>query len=300
MDTKITITDLLAAKCQNRKITAVSCYDYTTAKLVSQTEVQMILVGDSAAQVMLGFDSTLPATMDFMVAITAAVRRGAPNVCLVADMPFLSYQVGINEAVKNAGRFVSEAGAQMIKIEASGAYLDVIKAVDDAGMAVMAHIGIRPQSISKIGRFKAEATTAEMAAELMSLAEQMVDAGASSLLVEGAAAEVAAIITERCEVPVIGCGSGPDCDGQILIAPDILGLTQGPGPKFAKSYGNLVDVTIKAFTDYAKEVESGQFPDKEHSYHYEVWRISAAAGIVKRLAVFMASPSEHSQICKKQ
>jgi len=162
MDTKITIADLLAAKRQNRKIVAVSCYDYTTAKLVSQTEVQMILVGDSAAQVVLGFDSTLPATMDFMVAITAAVRRGAPNVCLVADMPFLSYQVGKAEAVKNAGRFAAEAGVQMIKIEASGAYLDVIKAVSDAGMAVMAHIGIRPQSISKIGRFKAEATTAEM------------------------------------------------------------------------------------------------------------------------------------------
>ncbi len=217
MDTKITISDLLAAKRENRKIVAVSCYDYTTAKLVSQTSVQMILVGDSAAQAMLGFDSTLPATMDFMVAITAAVRRGAPNVYLVADMPFLSYPVSKSEAVKNAGRFVAEAGAQMIKIEASGAYLNTIKAVSDAGMAVMAHIGIRPQTISKIGRFKAEATTAEMALELIALAEQMIQAGASSLLIEGTAAEVAEIITQRCELPVIGCGSGPCCDGQILI-----------------------------------------------------------------------------------
>lgn len=267
MDTKITTADLAAAKCQNRKIIAVSCYDYTTAKLVSQTDVQMILVGDSAAQVVLGFDSTLPATMDFMVTITAAVRRGAPNVCLVADMPFLSYQVGVNEAVKNAGRFVTEAGAQMVKIEASEAYLDVIKAVSDAGMAVMAHIGIRPQTISKVGRFKAEATTADMALELIALAEQMVQAGASSLLIEGAAAEVAEIITKRSEVPVIGCGSGPGCDGQILIATDILGLTQGPSPKFAKSYSNLTDVTINAFTTYAKEVQIGQYPDKKHSYH---------------------------------
>ena len=267
MDTKITIADLLAAKRQNRKIIAVSCYDYTTAKLVSQTDVQMILAGDSACQVVLGFDSTLPATMDFMVAITAAVRRGAPNVYLVADMPFLSYQVGINEAVRNAGRFVIEAGAQMIKIEVSSAYLNVIKAISDAGMAVMAHIGIRPQSISKIGQFKAEATTAEMAAELVSLAEQMVNAGASSLLIEGTAAEVAEIITKRCEVPVIGCGAGPGCDGQILIAPDILGLTQGPSPKFAKSYSNLADAVIEAFKEYAKDVESGQFPDKGHSYH---------------------------------
>lgn len=267
MDAKITIADLLAAKRQKRKVTAVSCYDYTTAKLVSQTDVQMILVGDSAAQAVLGFDSTLPATMDFMVAITAAVRRGAPNVYLVADMPFLSYQVGIEEAVRNAGRFVAEAGAQMIKIEVSSAYLDVIKTVSDAGMAVMAHIGIRPQSISKMGKFKAEGTTAEMAAELVSLAEQMVNAGASSLLIEGAAAEVAEIITKRSEVPVIGCGSGPGCDGQILIAPDILGLGQGPSPKFAKSYGNAAEETIEAFKRYAKEVESGEFPDEGHSYH---------------------------------
>ena len=267
MNTRITITELLNAKRQNRKISAISCYDYNTASLISQTGVQMILVGDSAAQAVLGFDTTLPATMDFMVTITAAVRRGAPNVFLVADMPFLSYQVGIPEAIKNAGRFVSQAGAQMVKIEATSPYLDVIKAISDAGIAVMAHIGIRPQSISKIGRFKAEATTAEMAAELISLAEQMVNNGASSLLIEGTAAEAAGIITKRFEVPVISCGSGPDCDGQILIAPDILGLTQGPSPKFAKSYDKLAERTIKAFNDYADEVEKGSFPDTGHSYH---------------------------------
>jgi 3-methyl-2-oxobutanoate hydroxymethyltransferase len=219
--------------------------------------------------------------MDFMLAITAAVRRGAPNVYLVADMPFLSYQLGRTEAIRNAGRFVAEAGAQMVKIEASGADLDVVKAVSDAGIAVMAHIGIRPQSISKIGRFKAEATTAEMAAELVSLAQQMANGGAGSLLVEGAAAEVAEIITRRSEIPVIGCGSGPDCDGQILIAPDILGLTQGPSPKFAKSYGNLADETIKAFSVYCKEVQSGQFPDKEHSYHMKMGEFERLQELLK-------------------
>lgn len=281
MDTRITIAELIEAKCQNRKIAAVSCYDYTTARLVSQTDVQMILVGDSATQFMLGFDSTLPATMDFMVAITAAVRRGAANVFLVADMPFLSYQVGLNEAVKNAGRFAAEAGAQMLKIEASEAYLDVIKAVSDAGMAVMAHIGIRPQNISRIGRFKAEATTAEMAVELTALAEQMVQAGAASLLIEGTAAEVAEIITKRCKVPVIGCGSGPGCDGQILIAPDILGLTQGAGPKFAKSYDNLADSTIKAFAKYSEEVKGGQFPDRGHSYHMKAGELERLDKLLK-------------------
>lgn len=267
MNARITILDLLDAKRQGHKIVAVSCYDYITARLVCQAEVQMILVGDSAAQLVLGFDSTLPATMDFMVAITSAVRRGAPHIYLVADMPFLSYQLSKSEAVKNAGRFVTESGAQMVKIEASGAYLDIIKSVSDAGIAVMAHIGIRPQNISKVGRFKAEATTAEMALELIALGEQMVQAGAASLLLEGTAAEVAEIITQRSDVPVIGCGSGPGCDGQILIAPDILGLTQGPGPKFAKHYGNLADKTIRAMKEYSKEVSNNKFPDGGHSYH---------------------------------
>jgi 3-methyl-2-oxobutanoate hydroxymethyltransferase len=266
MTGRVTIADLNEARRQGHKIAAVSCYDYTTARLIAQTNVEMILVGDSAAQVILGHDSTLPATMDFMVAITAAVRRGAPNVCLVADMPFLSYQVGNAEAVKNAGRFAVESGVQMLKIEASSAYLDVIRAVSDAGMAVMAHIGIKPQSIGRIGRFRAEASTAEMAAELIALAGQMINSGAVSLLLEGVCTEVAQVITERCGVPVIGIGSGPGCDGQILIAPDILGLTQDPKPRFAKSYANLADATITAFTEYAKQVKAGQYPAAEHCY----------------------------------
>ncbi len=281
MATKITIAELLDAKRQNRQFAAISCYDYTTAKFISQTDVEMILVGDSAAQVVLGYDSTLPAKMDFMVTITAAVRRGAPNVFLVADMPFLSYQVGTSEAIKNAGRFVTEAGVQMVKIEASRAHLDVIKAISDAGIAVMAHIGIRPQSISKIGRFKAEATTAEMAAELINLAGQMVDHGSLTLLLEGTAAEVAEIITKRCEVPVVGIGSGPGCDAQILIAPDILGLTQGPGPKFAKSFGNLAKHTIEAFNAYAKEVQTGQYPDSAHSYHMKSGELEKLQELLK-------------------
>jgi len=267
MNKKITITDLAEAKQQNKKITAVSCYDYITASLAAQAQIEMLLVGDSAAQLMLGHDSTLPATMDFMVTITAAVRRAAPKAFLVADMPFLSYSLGKYEAVKNAGRFAVEAGADMIKIEACRSHLDVINAVSNAGMAVMAHIGIRPQSIGKLGKFKAEATTAEMAAELINTAKQMVDAGATALLIEATASEVAAIITESSEVPVISCGSGPDCDGQILVAPDILGLTQGRLPKFSNKYSNLAEITTKAFTDYAKDIKENKFPDKDHSYH---------------------------------
>ncbi len=267
MNNRLTISDMYEAKLKQQKIAAISCYDFTTAKLASETEIEMIIVGDSASQLILGFDSTLPVTMDFMVTITSAVRRGAPNVFLVADMPFLSYQVTIPDAIRNAGRFITECNVQMVKIEATSSQLDIIKAVSDAGIAVMAHIGIRPQSISKVGRFKAEATTAEMAAQLVNLSEQMVRAGASSLLLEGTAAEVAQIITQRSEVPVISCGSGPHCDGQVLVAPDITGLTRGNLPKFSKSYDNLAERTLKAFQQYSKEIKSNEYPDKNHSYH---------------------------------
>jgi len=252
MNNRITISDLHEKKLNNEKISAISCYDFITAKLISETNIEMIIVGDSASQLILGYDSTLPVTMDFMVTITSAVRRGAPNLFLVADMPFLSYQVTIPDAIRNAGRFITESGAQMVKIEATNAQLDVIKAVSDAGIAVMSHIGIRPQSISKIGRFKAEATTAEMAAQLINLSQLMVQAGASSILLEGTATEVSEIITKNIDVPVIGIGSGPGCDGQVLVAPDILGLTQGKGPKFVKKYENLSERTIKAFQEYVR------------------------------------------------
>jgi 3-methyl-2-oxobutanoate hydroxymethyltransferase len=267
MNGRVTIADLLTAKQERRPIAAVSCYDYTTARLLAQAPVDMILVGDSAAQLMLGFDSTLLATMDFMVAITAAVRRAAPNIYLVADMPFLSYHLSFAQAIRNAGRFVTETGAQMVKVEATAAYLDTIKAVSDVGIPVMAHIGILPQRIAAVGRFHAEATTAGRAVDLIDLAQQMQAAGASALLIEGTAAEVAQIITSQSEVPVISCGSGPGCDGQILVAPDILGLGGGHPPKFAKSYGDLGARFVEAFQKYVEEVKAGRFPDAEHSYH---------------------------------
>ncbi len=267
MDDRVTIADLYRAKQERRALVAVSCYDYTTARLVSQAQVDIILVGDSAAQLMLGHDSTLPATMDFMVAITAAVHRGAPNVYLVADMPFLSYQTSTADAIRNAGRFLTEAGAQMVKIETTAAHVETVRAVSDAGIAVMAHIGMRPQRISTMGRFRAEATTAEMGMELIDLAGRMVAGGASALLIEGTASEVAQLVTERCAVPVISCGSGAGCDGQILIAPDILGLSQGRFPKFAKAYADLGPRVVEAVKAYSDEVRARRFPDAEHSYH---------------------------------
>ncbi|MCU0915320.1 MAG: 3-methyl-2-oxobutanoate hydroxymethyltransferase [Planctomycetes bacterium] len=282
MNGRITIADLRTAKQQQRPIVAVSCYDYTTASLVSEAQVDMILVGDSAAQLVLGFDSTLPATMDFMVAITAAVCRGAPNVYLVADMPFLSYHTSIADAIRNGGRFLAEAGAQMVKIEATAAYVETVGAVSNAGIPVMAHIGLLPQRIAEKGRFRAEATTAEAGVALIDLAERMVNAGAGALLIEGTAAEVAQRITERTEVPVISCGSGASCDGQILIAPDILGLSAGHPPKFARDFGNLRAPTIQAFQAYAEHVRAGQFPDAEHSYHMKPGELQRLEGLLHR------------------
>ncbi len=288
MSARITIADLSRAKQERRAIVAVSCYDNTTARLVSQAGTDMILVGDSAAQFVLGFDSTLPASMDLMVVLTAAVRRGAPNVYLVADMPFLSYHIGVGEAIRNAGRFLIEAGAQMVKMEATTAHLDTIRAVSDAGIAVMAHIGIRPQRIGTVGRFRAEATTADMAMELIELAEQMVRAGAGMLLLEGVATEAARIITQQTSVPVISCGSGPDCDGQILVAPDILGLIEDKPPKFAKAYGDVGARSVEAFGKYAGEVRDRSFPDAEHSYHMK-------PGEVERLQELLGSRQRHGQ-----
>ena len=195
-------------------------------------------------------------------------------------MPILSYHISMAETIRNAGRFLAEAGAQMVKIEATGAHLATIRALSAAGIAVMAHVGIRPQRISTIGRFRAEATTAEIAMELISLAEQMVNAGASSLLIEAAASEVSQLITERTEVPVISCGSGPGCDGQILVAPDILGLAEGQSPKFAKAYADLSVRAVAALRQYAEAVKNRRFPDAEHSYHMKAGELQRLQGLL--------------------
>ncbi|MEN6308537.1 MAG: 3-methyl-2-oxobutanoate hydroxymethyltransferase [Anaerohalosphaeraceae bacterium] len=266
MKERITIMDFMAAKRQQKRFSAVSCYDYATARLVAAAGVEMILVGDSVAQMMLGHDSTLPVTMDFMVTLTEAVRRAAPQTYLVADMPFLSYQTCIADAVGNAGRFIQEAGAQIVKLEVKRSQLDIVRAVSDADIPVMAHLGIRPQSSVMKGALRAEGTTAEQAYELITLADEMVRAGASMILLEGTVREVAAMVTERVPVPVVSCGSGPDCDGQILIIHDILGLSEQP-PKFARAFASLAPTMSKALEKYARQVAAGRFPDDAHSYH---------------------------------
>ncbi len=273
MKNKTTLLDLYELKATGKKFSCLTCYDYTTAKIIADSKVEMLMVGDSAAQIVLGYPTTLPVGMDFMVAITAGVRRAAPNKILVADMPFLSYQVSISNAIENAGRFVTEAGADIIKIEASRVQIGVVKAVSDAGMSVMAHIGIRPQSISKMGRLKAQGVTAAEARELIELANDMIDAGATILLLEGSAREVAKIITENSSIPVLSCGSGPDCDGQVLVISDVLGLGDGNGPKFSKSFGEIGKAIRSAIDEYEKDVHNNSFPDDAHCYHMKTSEI---------------------------
>ena len=260
---KTTISILCKAKADGRKFSVVSCYDYTSAKLAAAAGVDVLLVGDSAAQFVLGFDNTLAVTMDFMIAITAAVRRAAPDNLLVADMPYEGCKKGTIETVKNAQRFVKEAGADIVKIEMVEADFDTIKAVIDTGVSVMPHLGIRPQS----GKYRAEGTTAEIAAEIIKSADKAYKIGAEMLLLEGTAREVAKIITQKLPIPVISCGSGPDCDGQVLVLPDILNLKEGPVPKFSKNFGDIGKASIDAIALYDRQIKQGGFPDDAHSYH---------------------------------
>lgn len=263
MAEKITISMLTEAKKNRKRFAVVSCYDYTSAVLSAAGGAEMILVGDSAAQFMLGYDSTLPVTMDFMVAITAGVRRAGTKFLLAADMPYLASQGSDEQVVKNAKRFIVEAGADIVKLEATAEQISTVRAMVDADVATMAHIGIRPQT----GIFKANATTAADAVELIKLADDMAEAGAAMLLLEGVTRRTAGVITKRLDVPVISCGSGPECDGQVLVLPDILNLLDGPKPKFAQSFGNVGNGIIDVVRQYCDQVRDGLCPDDEHSYH---------------------------------
>jgi 3-methyl-2-oxobutanoate hydroxymethyltransferase len=260
---KITVSTLCRLKTHGCKFSVVSCYDYTSAKLSVLAGVDVFIIGDSAAQFMLGFDSTLPATMDFMIAITAAVNRAGFEKLIIADLPYESCVAGAERMVSDSKRFIEEAGADVVKIETSVEQFDDLKAVIDAGIPVMPHLGIRPQT----GKYKAEGTTAQIASELIGFAEQGYNAGAQMLLLEGTAREVGKIITQKLPIPVISCGAGPDCDGQVLVLPDILNLKDGPMPKFSKSFADVGKVCIDAITEYDRQIKQNVFPDDSHSYH---------------------------------
>jgi len=254
---------------RGEKIVYLTAYDYLTAKMQERAGVDMILVGDSLGMVSLGYDTTFPVTMDDMIRHCQAVRRGAPNVFIVGDMPYMSYQASDELAIANAGRFVKEASMDCVKLEGGGPrILDRIRAINEAGIVVMGHIGLTPQFMGQIGGYKAQGRTAKTAMSIIRQAQLIEEAGAASILVEGVPAAVGKAITERAGIPVLGIGAGSHTDGQLLIYADMVGFYDDFTPKFVKKYANVGEVLTEAFRSYAQEVRGGKFPvDSEHTYN---------------------------------
>jgi 3-methyl-2-oxobutanoate hydroxymethyltransferase len=266
MAAKKSILDLRAMKERGEKAVWMTAYDAPTAACAEAAGLDMLLVGDSLGMCVYGFKDTLPVTMELCLEHTRAVRRGAPNTFIIGDMPFLSYQTGLPDAVRNAGRFLKEAGADAIKLEGGIRAAEAIQAIAAAGVVVFGHIGLTPQSSGQFGGFKAQGRTLASARLVVEDALAVQAAGAHALLIEAVAPEVTALIHDRLEIPVYGIGAGPLCDGQVLIVSDVLGIFQTFTPKFVKQYARLAEEMKRAFAEYAEEVRNGTFPGPEHVY----------------------------------
>jgi len=269
---RVTVPELLqrktlAAGSQNKKITCLTAYDYPTARLVDEAGVDVVLVGDSLAMVMLGHDSTLPLTLDEALHHTKAVRRGVARALVVADMPYGSYHGDISESLRNAIRFVKEAGAEAVKIEGGERRLELIARLTEAEIPVMGHIGLTPQSVNALGGYRVQGKTPNAAEQVLRDARAVEAAGAFSIVLEAIPRELAAEITKAVRIPTIGIGAGPDCDGQVLVLHDLLGLTFQNPPKFARRYANVGETILKAVREYCADVENGRFPTDAESYH---------------------------------
>ncbi len=263
---KITIQDFFKKKAEGKKITMLTAYDYPFAKIVDEAGIDGIIVGDSLGMVVQGLENTLPVTMDEMIYHTKLVSRAVQNTMVIGDLPFMSYQAGIGDAVKNAGRFLKEAGAAAVKIEGGAEVADQIRAMTRSDIPVMAHIGLTPQSIHRMGGYKVQGKTEESAKRLMEEAHIAEDAGAFSLLIEAVPMGLAERITKELSIPTIGIGAGPHCDGQVLVLHDVLGLFDRFLPKFAKRYADLKSEALKAIVTYKDEIEKGVFPSGEQSF----------------------------------
>ncbi|HXK60691.1 MAG TPA: 3-methyl-2-oxobutanoate hydroxymethyltransferase [Acidobacteriota bacterium] len=257
---KVRTTDLREMKARGQKITVLTAYDANMAHLLDSAGIDVLLVGDSVGNVVLGYDTTIPVTMEDMLHHTKAVVRGVSRALVVADMPFLSYQVSITEAVRNAGRFIQEAGAEAVKIEGGKGILDVVNRLVEIGIPVMGHLGLTPQSIHQLGGFRRQARDSESARLLLEDARALEEAGAFSIVLESIPDSVAAEVTAALRIPTIGIGAGPFCDGQVLVSSDAFGLYHGPVPSFVKQYANLREIIVTAAEEYAREVREGEFP----------------------------------------
>lgn len=263
---KNTVSTLLKQKQSGDKITMLTAYDYTTAKIIDECGVNAILIGDSLGMVMLGYENTLPVTMEDMIHHTAAVSRGAENAFIVADMPFMSYQVSVQEAVVNAGRLIKEGGANAVKLEGGAEVCDQIRAIVNASIPVVAHLGLTPQSVNAFGGFKVQGKSLDKAKKLIEDALMIQEAGACAVVLEGIPAKLADIITKKLFIPTIGIGAGNGCDGQVLVYQDMLGLTTGHTAKFVKRFADLGDMMRKGINDYITETKNTAFPSEEHTY----------------------------------
>jgi 3-methyl-2-oxobutanoate hydroxymethyltransferase len=266
---KVTPVDVQAMKKQGKRITMLTAYDYPMALLEDRAGIDIILVGDSLAMTVLGYENTLPVTMDEMIHHTKAVVRGAKHPLIIGDMPFMSYNSSEREAILNAGRFMKEAGADAVKLEGGASVKETVKAIVRGGIPVMGHIGLTPQTISMLGGFKVQGKDAQAAQKIIDDALALQDAGAFSVLLEAVPAPIAKMVTERLTVPTIGIGAGVYCDGQVLVVHDMLGLFDRFTPKFAKKYVNLSEVILKALDAYKEEVIKGEFPTDQHSFHID-------------------------------
>jgi 3-methyl-2-oxobutanoate hydroxymethyltransferase len=272
---KITVPDLLSRKFNsssgspetNKKIACLTAYDYPTARLLDEAGVEVLLVGDSLGMVVLGYDSTLPVTLEEMLHHVRAVRRGTKRALLVADMPYGSFHVSIDESIRNAIRLIKEGGAEAVKIEGGERRLELITRLVEAEIPVMGHVGLTPQSINALGGFHVQGKTTDAAKQLERDAKAVEAAGAFSVVLESVPRELAARITEKLRIPTIGIGAGPDCDGQVLVFHDLVGLTIGHSPKFARKYANLAAEISRAAETYCSDVQGGGFPSDAESYH---------------------------------
>ena len=263
---KNTVATFKKMKNEGTKISMLTAYDYSTAKLVDEAGINSILIGDSLGMVMLGYEDTLSVTMEDMIHHTAAVARGAKNALVIADMPFMSYEVSIEQAVINAGRLMKEGRANAVKLEGGVRVAEQIKAITKAGIPVCAHIGLTPQSVNAFGGFKVQGKTAEAAQQMIDDALAVQEAGAFAVVLECVPAKLAAIISEKLDIPTIGIGAGAGCDGQVLVYQDMLALFSDFKPKFVKHFGNIGPQMTAAFKAYDEEVKAGTFPSEEHPF----------------------------------
>ncbi|MFN1835862.1 3-methyl-2-oxobutanoate hydroxymethyltransferase [Balneola sp. MJW-20] len=263
---KITTQTVVDMKSKGEKISMLTAYDFTMASIIDHAGIEIILVGDSASNVMAGFETTVPMTLEHMIYHTSCVVRGVDRALVIADMPFMSYQVTSKEALINAGRMMKEAGAHAIKMEGGKPIIDTVKKIVDAGIPVMGHLGLTPQSIYKFGTYKVRATEDEEAKELIRDAKLLEEAGCFSLVLEKIPAQLAAKVTEELSIPTIGIGAGPQCDGQVLVLHDMLGLNKEFNPRFLRRYADLNSVMTEAVQQYIKDVKSKDFPNKDEQY----------------------------------